>query len=252
MKILCFGNSFSVDANTYFYDIATAGGADIEVLNLNIASCSFEMHARAAVENFREYEVQYNGRVIENTLATAEEGLKLKNWDIVTVQQLSEHAGLYDTYFPHINIFLDKIRTLCPSARIILHQPWAYEKDFHKPYFAIYDRDQIKMHKAVHNTCRRVLETASLDSLIPTGDVIARLREYDCFDIDKGGLSIARDGIHLSLTYGRYAAAATWYMALGLGDIAENSFIPPCFDGEEIDMKKIALIKKSVKEICEE
>ena len=30
------------------------------------------------------------------------------------------------------------------------------------------------------------------------------------FDYQNGGLSLCRDGFHLSLDYGRYAAAATW------------------------------------------
>ena len=47
--------------------------------------------------------------------------------------------------------------------------------------------------------------------LIPTGEVIQTLREtVPDFDYKRGGISLCRDGFHLSFDYGRFAAAATW------------------------------------------
>ncbi len=46
--------------------------------------------------------------------------------------------------------------------------------------------------------------------VIPVGDLIARLRAHAFFDPSCGGLSLSRDGFHLSLNFGRCAAAAVW------------------------------------------
>ena len=51
--------------------------------------------------------------------------------------------------------------------------------------------------------------------IIPVGDAIQYLREnVKEFDYSAGGLSLCRDGFHLSLLYGRFAAAAVWYKTL--------------------------------------
>ena len=51
--------------------------------------------------------------------------------------------------------------------------------------------------------------------LIPTGQVIQILREtVPEFDYANGGISLCRDGFHLSLDYGRFAAAAVWLYVL--------------------------------------
>ena len=51
--------------------------------------------------------------------------------------------------------------------------------------------------------------------IIPSGTVIQKLREtVPEFDYKNGGMSLNRDGFHLSLDYGRFAAAATWLYTL--------------------------------------
>ena len=94
---------------------------------------------------------------------------------------------------------------------------------------------------------KKAAEAINADGIIPTGDVIDKLREYPIFDMQKeGAISLTRDGGHLSFSYGRYAAAATWYQTFG-GDIHKNDYLP---DGEEFDPELIKLIKQTVAEIC--
>ena len=66
------------------------------------------------------------------------------------------------------------------------------------------------------------------------------------FDVRVGGRSLHRDGYHLSFGYGRFAAAAVWYQALGLGNIAENTFMPSV-EGED-DETLYAIIRRTVAE----
>jgi len=61
--------------------------------------------------------------------------------------------------------------------------------------------------------------------IIPTGSVIQKIRRtIDEFDYENGGLSLCRDGFHLSLDYGRYAAAATWIRKLCQRNVAAFQF----------------------------
>lgn len=46
--------------------------------------------------------------------------------------------------------------------------------------------------------------------LLRSGELIARLREHELFDPQRGGISLCRDGFHLSFNFGRCAAAAVW------------------------------------------
>ena len=70
--------------------------------------------------------------------------------------------------------------------------------------------------------------------VLPSGPVVQYLRENEpLFDYKNGGLSLNRDGFHLSWDYGRYAAAATWYKVLTGNVPAVNAF--PDWDATLID-----------------
>jgi hypothetical protein len=246
MKILFIGNSFSFDANVYLWKIAEAAGFDLTAVNLNIGGCSLERHARNIEGNLCEYRVQYNGVHIPGLSATLLDGLRYKDWDYVSVQQVSGLSGMYETYYPYIETLVSLIRKECPNAKLLVHETWAYEVDSTHQSFPNYNCSQSLMHKSLKETYARVAKEINAHDIVPSGDVIARLREFDTFNVEKGGESLARDGFHMGLIYGRYAVAATWFQKLKMGDIEENTFLP----AEDVDLEKIALIKKVVKEIC--
>ena len=51
--------------------------------------------------------------------------------------------------------------------------------------------------------------------IIPAGTVIQQIRKtVPEFDYQNGGLSLCRDGFHLSFDYGRFTAAAVWLRTL--------------------------------------
>jgi hypothetical protein len=62
--------------------------------------------------------------------------------------------------------------------------------------------------------------------LIPCGDLVRYIRTLPEFDYPRGGMSINRDGFHLSFDYGRYAAGVMWYAYLTGGDPRKISFVP--------------------------
>ena len=80
------------------------------------------------------------------------------------------------------------------------------------------------MYEAIKSSSEQVVNTLGI-KLIPTGTVIQTLRETVFeFDFNKGGISLCRDGFHLSLDYGRFAAAATWLHTLTNKSIKNEAF----------------------------
>ena len=69
--------------------------------------------------------------------------------------------------------------------------------------------------------------------LIPCGDVIQAIRREPPFQYEEGGMSLCRDGFHMSWLYGRYALAAVWYGTITGKVITENSYIPQTSMTEE-------------------
>ena len=68
--------------------------------------------------------------------------------------------------------------------------------------------------------------------------MITALKKLPEFDIAKGGISLYRDAFHLSLTYGRFAAACVWLKKLCGMRLDSVSFVPENADA--------ALIQKVV------
>ena len=245
MKLLFIGNSFSQDAGAHLYSLCKAGGADAEILNFIIGGCSFEMHAECIEQELAKYTIQYNGKEYGNTLfSVLDHGLSYRDWDYVSVQQVSGYSGIYESYHPYCDVLVNKIREKCPNSKIIIHHTWAYEHTATHQDFARYDRNTKKMAGAIKESYARLKDDINAEAIIPVGEVIELLRAMPEFDVRIGGQSLHRDGYHLSYGYGRYAAAAVWYQALGLGDISENEFFPDV-DGER-DEKLYRIIRDTV------
>ena len=90
-------------------------------------------------------------------------------------------------------------------------------------------------------------------TLIPCGDVIQALRKEIPFQYERGGLSLCRDGFHMSYLYGRYALAAAWYRAITGKKLEGNSYTPQTEMAEEkAEMDLVKLIRKVVDTIVTE
>lgn len=208
LRILAIGNSFSQDATRYLQPIAQADGAALYCRNLYIGGCSLERHA----ENIRtcapDYQYQEDGE--GGSMVSIQTALLRQEWDIVTVQQVSQWAGIPQTFSPYLEQVLATIRRLRPLAEIRFHRTWAYEWGSSHPGFAFYGCDQDRMEQEIARTAEWISREYGLP-LVNTGLLIHDLRCNAAFDIRQGGLSLCRDGFHLSLDYGRYAAALLWY-----------------------------------------
>lgn len=242
MKILSIGNSFSIDAHTYLYELAKQRGEDLTLVNLAIGGCSLEMHYQNIVDNNANYLHIINNAGWDNPRVTIDQIIKTEQFDAITLQQVSHFSGQYETYQPYLNNIASYIRKHQPSALLYFHRTWAYEIDSPHDGFSFYDKDQKKMYEAL---CDASLSAclATGAALIPSGDVIQAMRErLPEFDYANGGESLCCDGFHMSHTYGRYAVALTWLAVFSCKRVKPLPFM-------ELDSKIIAKICDIVNEI---
>ncbi len=243
MKILAIGNSFSEDATARLHQMAESAGIDIYVNSLYIGGCSLEMHANNIRANADTYAQYINGAWGSNQISIRN-ALLSEKWDIVTIQQASHFSGHYETYEPFGSEILDEIKMYAPDARIYFHRTWAYELDSTHSAFASYGCSQEKMYKMIVDASCKFCADHSLP-IIPAGDVIQKLRQYPEFDYSRDGDTLCRDGFHISLSYGRYALAATWLETLTGVSIFDSKYDHPNTEGKKLD-----IVKKVVHEIC--
>ena len=247
IKILAIGNSFSQDATAYLYPMAEAVGKKIKVVNLYIGGCSLETHWKNIQNDAALYDYELNGQYTGRKISI-KEALEEEAWDYITLQQVSGDSGIIDTFYPYINNILEFVREYAPTAEQLLHQTWAYELDSNHSDFGKYDRDQNKMYVAIKKVYNTLAEKLSL-RVIPSGDMIQKLRSTPVFDYGKGGASLCRDGFHMHFIYGRYALAAVWMEFVLKESVLVNDFVPPALDGEAVDESKLRLIKETVHEL---
>lgn len=240
-KILCIGNSFSTDATRYLESISNN---TLFVRNLFIGGCSLERHTQNLSTNAYDYEYQKDGEcIIENgemKMISILEAINADDWDYVTVQQVSNNAGVLDSYEPFLGQILSFVKEKLPKAKIVFHRTWAYEIDSDHGGFATYENDQQKMFDAIMQVTERVAKKYSLP-VIPVGEAIQKLRTLKEFDYKNGGLSLNRDGFHLSFDYGRYAAGLVWNKFFTNTNPKEVTFAP-----DNTDKNLIELIKNNL------
>ena len=212
MKVLSIGNSFSQDAHRWLHSLAAANDIDMTTFNLYIGGCSLETHWQNFTENNPFYDLEPNGGECARKISI-QDALSMDRWDAITLQQVSHQSGLKESYEPWLSCLVREVRRACPDAKLYFHQTWAYDTDSDHDGFANYNRDQEKMYACIIDATTAAARSVGAE-IIPVGPVIQTLRKTPEFDRAKGGLSLCRDGFHLSLDYGRYAAAAAWIKTL--------------------------------------
>lgn len=247
IKIFGVGNSFTEDAHTFLKEICAADGIEVTLVTPFIGGWTFKRHCDKIKANSTDYQLILNGKNIGKKV-TFMEALEMEDWDIVTFNQGSVQSGRPFTYYPFINELFDIVVKHSPKVKPYIYQTWAYECDAEHPYFPVYNNSQKEMHTRARDSYK--LAASLLNApIIPVGDVIQYLREnVPEFDYKNGGLSLNRDGYHLTQVYGRYAAGLTHYAVLFSGDVLNNSFVPEV-QGFETDPAIIKKIKQAVYEI---
>ena len=217
MKILSIGNSFSDDAQRYLRSIAAAEGVEIETLNLCIGGCSFETHASHVKDGARAYLFHYNGDVDCDDLITLDEGLAMREWDVVTLQQVSVLSFKKESFYPYIHEVVDYVRKKLPDAKIYIHQTWAYEHGCPRSFEITDGRDSEYMLDGIRESYRLAKQEIGAEGIIPSGELMELLRL-------NGAEGIYRDTFHAGYGLGRYAIALLWFKLFSGRSVLNNSF----------------------------
>jgi len=226
IRILAIGNSFSADAvEEYLDDLARAAGIKVIIGNASIGGCNLEKHWKNAQGDSATYSYR---KINEDGEKTVSPGITLlecitdENWDYITLQQHSGSSGLYETYFPYLPSLIGYVREHATNdhLRLALHQTWAYARDSKHDWFPKYDKDQEKMYKAIVNSISKAAAETGIDLIIPSGTTIQNAR----VNMDRD--DFCRDGYHLKIDIGRYAAACAWFEALLGKPVTDNPFYP--------------------------
>ena len=208
LKILTLGNSFSRDAMAYVYDIAHAAGAkEVYLGDMYIGSCTVAKHLKNAKEDNGAYSYFTNeaDKWVEHTKHKMSDAIKSQNWDFISIQQNCENSGRPEAYKDLqelVNIV--KSQATNPKVEIMWHMTWAAQNDYTGNLFVHYQMDQETMYKAIVNSVKtQVFPIQDITRVIPNGTVMQNIRS------SYWGDTITRDGIHMSLPYGRVLAGIT-------------------------------------------
>lgn len=140
IRVLGIGNSFTSNAFSFLHPMGTRSANFRIVLGQAIiGGCSMEKHMRLANlhetspddPEGRPYSLTSVGEdgVNVKTRVGLRELLASKDWDVVTIQQLSAQSPDIANYRPYARQLYDYIKRYAPRAEVVLHQTWAYRTD---------------------------------------------------------------------------------------------------------------------------
>lgn len=236
MKILSIGNSFSDDAQRYLREIAAHDGVEIETLNLCIPGCSLKTHSERVKDGKCGYFFHYNGDVERGDLISLQDGVAMRKWDIVTIQQVSVESFKEKSFYPYIHEVIAYVREKLPEAKIYVHQTWAYENGSPRSFEITDGKGAEFMLEGIRRAYARARAEIGAEAIIPSGELMELLRV-------NGASKIYRDTFHASYGLGRYAVGLLWYKLFTGRDVSANTF---CQLDEEVSAEDLAIARRCV------
>jgi hypothetical protein len=178
IRLLTIGNSFADNALRHLESIAgSTAGVRIKVGRANIGGCSLEKHSNLA--RYTEAHPELKPYCLSTSptgvrrLVTLQEALRAEPWDFVTLQQVSSHSWLRNSFEPHLGRLHKLVRKLAPRAKIWLHQTWAYRSD--APFLPEHAITQELMHTRIVATYRHYAAKYGC-RVLPSGDAVQLAR----------------------------------------------------------------------------
>ena len=221
ISVLMIGNSFSVDVARYTHQISLGSNVEIEACVLYVGGCSLEQHIGFIKDGSSPYEWFINGESTGKYISL-KDALILKNWDYITLQQVSVFSGLKDTFYPYIVELINYVRGFQKAAVFVLHKTWPYENGFDNENFSHYNYDRKTMYACITDTYNYVKKDLNIDIVIRSGDIVEAA-------IEKYGEHFHKDGFHLN-EEGRYLVALGFVHTFDENKPLIKQYIPEGFD----------------------
>jgi hypothetical protein len=237
VKLLGLGNSFLQNAvEQNLYELAKAEGIDIIIGSMTIGGCSLDTHWNnisndKAAYSYLKIEGENRTRTPNKAVSSI---IKEEDWDYISIQQVSGYSGI-STSYSNLSGILSYLRENAtnPDVEFILHQTWAYAENSTHTDFPKYDKDQMKMYRAIIETTKQAAQSEGMDIIIPAGTAIQNARTSYIGD------NFTKDGYHLN-SIGMYTAACTWFEKLFGIDVRNNSFRPASVSNSEVSVARAA------------
>jgi hypothetical protein len=275
LKVLMVGNSFSVCVLKQMPRCAADAGQVLDLASLFIGGCPLKKHwgniKKSTDPDFKPYTFSYNYASVKaakdapvaklGRKTNIPQALQADKWDIVTIQQASHYSWREESYHPHGDRLVEKIRELSPKAEIWVQETWSYTpwdsrlkawgmdqnemyRKLHAAYAAFAGKHSLKvipMGTAVQNWRRDLPVEYAENSL--GGDVVGggKLDERDHFRRNQDNTwSIYCDPFHLGRK-GEFFQALVWAKAPFGADLGKVKVFPGFISHAEGElMKKVA------------
>jgi hypothetical protein len=164
VKVLGIGNSFTVNSYTFRQPLNDTDPQNQLIMSMAvIGGCPLEKHVHLAQlheKNPSDPEGKpYDGKSLKEMLLA-------DKWDFVTIQQFSVISADINTYRPYAKQLCDYIKKYCPSAKIVVHETWAYRSD--DPQFTP-GKDSLDMYRKLHAAYHTIAAELGNLPIIPSG-----------------------------------------------------------------------------------
>jgi hypothetical protein len=202
IKILMIGNSFARDAGTYIHQIAAAEGKDITVGVLYFGGGGLDHHVNSINSDSKPY-IYYENGAQKQYYASLRDGLKMQDWDIVSMQQNSVKTLKPETLNGDIDYIQNYVRAHCPNPdfRFIWHATWSYK--FTLGGLMCEDAYEKKMEILSD----KILDRSEIAFFVPSATAIQNVKTSFI------GHDLHSDDLHLNAK-GKYIAGYTWLASL--------------------------------------
>ena len=230
IKILAIGNSFSINAMNYMFDLLTQLGVDENKIVLATAyygGASLNYHANNArndtPNSYDPIFFRKNGICDwTNPKRSLKQMIQLDYWDIITLQQSSTFSFDPSTYNKDLDDLIEYVQkyALNQDFKLGWHMTWS--NSYANPSWSG------ENHGYICNTVQaKILTNSAFDFIIPAGTAIQNARGQF------GDSSCTADGSHLN-SFGTYIAGAIWVKTITGYDIAnlETPYLTPVSEND--------------------
>jgi len=257
VRVLSIGNSFSRNATQFLGQLVEAGGKQLIHHPIIVGGASLELHATKA----QKYEADPADKAgVYTDGKSLKHRLQQEKWDFVTIQQASIKSHDYATFQPFGSWMADYVRHHAPSAKLLVHQTWAYRSD--DPRFVEPPKSESEpttreaMHAGLVAAYQKLAEE-TVAGLLPVGaafdladrdakwgyqsDAEFAFKEarppalpvqthslhtgWRWVTVPSGQKVLRMDGHHASVA-GQYLGACVWYEVLFGESCVGNAFVP--------------------------
>ncbi len=228
VKLLMVGNSFSVDAMAYVHEIARADGINFVAGVLYYGGCTLEQHDDF-ISNRKNVYTYYKNGITDESNVTFYDVIYDEDWDIVTFQNPSTVAGLYESWFPYIPKFLSMMESMLPEVEVGLHMTWVspwFMEGKNNRKLANYNDSTDLAHSMSLSVHDRIVEEHGVRFIIPTAVTMFNMHGTSVCNSTKMETSFCRDETCHANEKGRYMLACTVYETIVGRAVTGNSYAP--------------------------